>query len=78
MNELSEVRKQMFAQMEQKLHESWSSEEDSLFYFHCSEDRIVLSHALFWVMTSFRNPPSPLPKGAPPLPISPLLRRGEN
>lgn len=41
----------MFAQMEQKLHESWSSEEDSLFYFHRSEDRIVLSHALFWVMT---------------------------
>ena len=50
-NELSEVRKQMFAQMEQKLHESWSSEEDSLFYYHRSEDRIVLSHALFWVMT---------------------------
>ena len=25
----------------------------------------------------FRNPPSPLPKGAPPLPVSPLLRRGE-
>ena len=76
--ELMEVRKQMMAQMEQKLHESWSSEEDSLFYYHRSEDRIVLSHALFWVMTSFRNPPSPLPKGAPPLPISPLLRRGEN
>lgn len=51
MNELSEVRKQMFAQMEQKLHESWSSEEDSLFYYHRSEDRIVLSHALFWTMT---------------------------
>ena len=51
MNELREVRKQMFAQMEQKLHESWSSEEDSLFYYHPSEDRIVLSHALFWVMT---------------------------
>lgn len=40
-----------FAQMEQRLHESWSSEEDSLFYFHRSEDSIVLSHALFWVMT---------------------------
>lgn len=49
--ELMEVRKQMFAQMEEKLHESWSSEEDSLFYYHRSEDRIVLSHALFWVMT---------------------------
>lgn len=51
MNELREVRKQMISQMEQKLHESWSSEEDSLFYYHRSEDRIVLSHALFWVMT---------------------------
>ena len=50
-NELKEIRKQKFAQMEQKLHESWSSEEDSLFYYHRSEDRIVLSHALFWVMT---------------------------
>ena len=49
--ELMEVRKQMIAQMKQKLHESWSSEEDSLFYYHRSEDRIVLSHALFWVMT---------------------------
>lgn len=49
--ELRETRKQVFAQMEQKLHESWSSEEDSLFYFHRSENRIVLSHALFWVMT---------------------------
>lgn len=39
----------MISQMEQKLHESWSSEEDSLFYYHRSEDRIVLSHALFWV-----------------------------
>ena len=50
-DELMEVRKQMISQMEQKLHESWSSEEDSLFYYHRSEDRIVLSHALFWVMT---------------------------
>ena len=49
--ELMEVRKQMFAQMEQRLHESWSSEEDSLFYYHPSEDRIVLSHALFWTMS---------------------------
>ena len=50
-NELKKSRKQMLTQMEQKLHESWSSEEDSLFYFHRSENRIVLSHALFWVMT---------------------------
>ena len=27
MNELRDVRKQMFVQMEQKLHETWSSEE---------------------------------------------------
>lgn len=49
--ERNKTRKQMFAQMEQKLHETWSSEEDSWFYYHPSEDRIVLSHALFWVMT---------------------------
>ena len=52
--ELMEVRKQMIAQMEQTLHESWSSEEDSLFYYHSSEDRIVLSHALFWTMTQLQ------------------------
>ncbi len=51
LEELREVRKQWFAQMEQKLQESWSSKENSLFYYHSSEDRIVLSHALFWVMT---------------------------
>ncbi len=49
--ELMEVRKQMLAEMEQKLHESWSSEEDSLFYYHRTEDRVVLSHAMFWIMT---------------------------
>lgn len=50
-NELKETRKQMFAQMEQRLQEMHPKEEDSLFYYHSSEDRIVLSHALFWVMT---------------------------
>ena len=35
--ELMEGRKQMIAQMEQRLHESWSSEEDGLFYYHRSE-----------------------------------------
>lgn len=49
--ELMEARKQMLAEMEQKLHESWPSKEDSLFYYHSSEDRIVLSHAMFWTMT---------------------------
>ena len=28
--DLKEMRKQMFAQMEQKLHESWAPEEDGL------------------------------------------------
>ena len=40
--------------MEQKLQESWSSKEDSLFYYHSSEDRIVLSHAMFWTMTQLQ------------------------
>ena len=50
-NELRETRKQMFAQMEQRLQEMHRKEEDRMFYYHSSEDRIVLSHALFWVMT---------------------------
>ena len=52
--ELMEVRKQMISQMEQKLQKTWSSEEDSLFYYHRSQDRVVLSHALFWVMTQLQ------------------------
>jgi len=50
-NELRETRKQMFARMEQRLKEMHPKEEDRMFYYHSSEDRIVLSHALFWVMT---------------------------
>ena len=50
----------VFAQMEQRLQEMHPKEEDRMFYYHSSEDRIVLLHALFWVMTSFRNPTSPL------------------
>ena len=49
--ELRETRKQMFAKMEQRLQEIHPKEEDRMFYYHSSEDRIVLSHALFWVMT---------------------------
>ena len=49
--ELRETRKQMMAQMEQRLQEIHPKEEDRMFYYHSSEDRIVLSHALFWVMT---------------------------
>ena len=36
-----------------KIEEHWAksnSPEDDLFYYHPSEDKIVLSHALFWVM----------------------------
>lgn len=50
-NELKEIRKQKFAQMEQQLKEMHPKEEDSLFYYHSSVERIVLSHALFWTMT---------------------------
>lgn len=46
----NEMRKQMFAEMEEKLFKD-RKPEDSSFYYHSSEDRIVLSHALFWVMT---------------------------
>ena len=48
---MRETRKQMFAQMEQRLQEMHPKEEDRMFYYHSSEDRIVLSHALFWVVT---------------------------
>ena len=48
--ELRAMRKQMFEEMEEKLR-AGKSPEDSLFYYHPSEDRIVLSHAIFWVMT---------------------------
>ncbi len=37
--------------MEQKLKEMHPKEEDRMFYLHPSEDRIVLSHALYWSMT---------------------------
>ena len=36
---------------ERKLKETWTREEDSMFYYHSSVERIVLSHALFWTMT---------------------------
>ena len=49
--ELREARKQWFAPMEQKLKEMHTKEDDSLFYYHSSEDRIALSHAMFWTMT---------------------------
>lgn len=36
----NEMRKQMFAEMEEKLFKD-SKPEDSFFYYHSSEDRIV-------------------------------------
>lgn len=43
-------RKAMFDVFERQLALT-ETEEDSAFYYHPSEDRIVLSHAMFWVMT---------------------------
>ena len=52
--ELREARKQWFVPMEQKLKEMHTQEGDSLFYYHSSEDRIVLSHAMFWTITQLQ------------------------
>ena len=49
--DLKEIRKQMFTEMEQKLKETNPRKEDRMFYYHSSEERIVLSHALFFVMS---------------------------
>ena len=49
---LKEMRKQMFDEMEQKLREANPKEEDRMFFYHSSEERVVLSHALFWVLSS--------------------------
>lgn len=43
-------RKATFDCLEKKLNESVAF-EDRLFYHHPNEDHIILSHALFWVMT---------------------------
>ena len=47
---LRETRRMMMANLEKTMLKG-KSPEDSIFYYHSSEDRIVLSHALFWVMT---------------------------
>ena len=47
---LRETRKQMMNKLEETMLKG-KSPEDSVFYYHSSEDRIVLSHALFWVMS---------------------------
>ena len=57
--ERNSFRKEMIG----KLEEHWAkshSPEDDLFYYHPSEDKIVLSHALFWVMPQNIRFPHPL------------------
>lgn len=44
--ELRETHRQMMANLEETMLKG-KSPEDSIFYYHSSEDRIVLSHALF-------------------------------
>ena len=48
---LREIRRRKFEEMELRLKEIHPNENDRLFAHHSSEDRIVLSHALFWTMT---------------------------
>ncbi len=48
--QLMAKRKAMFDKLEKRFALGSTPKEDA-FYFHSSEDRIVLSHALFWVMT---------------------------
>ena len=43
------IRKEMLGKLEEQWAKSHSPKDD-LFYYHPSEDKIVLSHALFWVM----------------------------
>ena len=47
---LRETRRLMMADLETSMLKG-KSPEDSIFYYHSSEDRIVLSHALFLVMS---------------------------
>lgn len=51
LEELKESRRLLFDKMEQELCKGKTPEDSSVFYYHSSEDHIVLSHALFWVMT---------------------------
>ena len=51
---LRETRRLMMADLEKSMLKE-KTPEDSIFYYHSSEERIVLSHALFWVMTKSLN-----------------------
>ena len=45
-SKLNTFRKEMISQLEEQLGKSQNPDDD-MFYYHPSEDRIVLSHALF-------------------------------
>lgn len=49
-NELKEARRLFIDEMELELEDAYKPEE-RLFYLHPSEDSIVLSHAMFWVLS---------------------------
>ena len=44
------MRKQFFDEVE-RMYQVNKDPKDDVFYYHPNEDRIVLSHALFWSMT---------------------------
>ena len=44
------MRKQFFDEVE-RMYQVNKDPKDDVFYYHSNEDRIVLSHALFWSMT---------------------------
>ena len=49
------LRRNMFPEWERELYANWDPDLP-VFYYHKSVERIVLSHALFWVMTqNFRT-----------------------
>lgn len=68
--EILEDRKQAFNKLEKQLQENVPA-EDRFFYYHSSEDRIVLSHALFWIMSR------PMEKKLPSIEGFLLLRKYE-
>ncbi|WP_297274011.1 hypothetical protein [uncultured Bacteroides sp.] len=66
--EIMKQRRSVFDKLERQLHET-QRPEDFMFYYHPNEEHIVLSHALFWVMSR------PFVKKLPDLKTFLLLRR---
>lgn len=64
---LRETRRLMMADLESSMLKG-KSPEDSIFYYHSSEDRILLSHTLFWVMTKSLKGEGGKGKEPPPYP----------